>query len=136
MSAFSIRCQTAKAVRAGFAFSVASAMGLCAGGCANSNGAYYSGSAPAAYVAQGPSVPIESDGLPVQAAPPSSIRQMPDDPTQPYSPNYGGSNPASTIPSQPTVKASNDVAPSVRAIPDDLPPTFRRQLAAAVDAAG
>ena len=31
----------------------------------------------------------EVDGLPAQAAPPAWLRQMPDDPSEPYSPNYG-----------------------------------------------
>ncbi len=135
MSAFLIR-STAKSVRAGFLSLVVSAAAISAGGCANTNNGYSANGAPATYVAQGRAVQMESDGLPVQAAPSAQIRQLPDDPNQPFSPNYGGANPASTIPAQPTVKASNDMAPVRTAIPDDLPPTFRRQLAAAVDAAG
>jgi hypothetical protein len=135
MFAFVIYRRRAKAVRTGFAFFVAGTAVL-GGGCANTGTRYAASPTPAAYVAQGPSVPTESDGLPAQAPPPSTIRRLPDDPTQPYSPNYGGANPASTIPSQPTVKASNDVAPVRASIPGDLPPIFRRQLAAAVDAAG
>ncbi len=135
MPAFSIRRRTVKAVRVGLTFSVAGISALGVGGCASGNGTYSANSAPA-YVAQGPSVPMESDGLPVQAAPAAQIRQMPDDPSQPYSRNYGGTNPASKVPSQPTVKAANDVAPLRPAIPDDLPPSFRRQLVAATDAAG
>ncbi|HML27596.1 MAG TPA: adhesin [Hyphomicrobium sp.] len=137
MSAFSFHCPAAKSVRALFASCCAGAAALSAGGCANTNASYNSASAaPVAYVAQGPSVQMESDGLPVQAAPAATIRQLPDDPSQPFSPNYGGSNPASTIPSLPTVKAANDVPPVKPDIPYDLPPTFRRQLVAAVDAAG
>ncbi len=135
MSAFSIRRRAVKTARVGFALFIAGAAALCAG-CANTNTYYSATVAPAAYVAQGPSVPTEIDGLPVQAAPSSTIRQLPDDPTQPFSPNYGGANPASTIPRQPTVKASNDIAPVRASIPDDLPPRFRKQLVAAVEAAG
>jgi hypothetical protein len=40
--------------------------------------------------AASPSSRIEDDGLPSQVAPPAGIRQQPDDPSEPYSPNYGG----------------------------------------------
>jgi hypothetical protein len=94
-------------------------------GCAADNNPYYGSASPPAYVAQGSAAQMEADGLPSQAAPPVRIRQMPDDPSQPYSRNFGG-----------TVRASNDAASPKPPIPDDLPPAFRRQLAAAVDAAG
>lgn len=125
----------AKAPCAAFA-GMAAILGV--GGCANFKTATYAGAPQVSspYVAQGPSVPLESDGLPVQAAPSTRIRQLPDDPSQPFSPNYGGPNPASTIPGQSTVKTSNDKAPSNSVIPDDLPPTFRRQLVVAADVAG
>lgn len=32
---------------------------------------------------------IEDDGLPAQTAPPAHIRQLPDDPSEPFSRNYG-----------------------------------------------
>ena len=32
---------------------------------------------------------LEADGLPAQVAPPASIRTAPDDPSEPFSPNYG-----------------------------------------------
>jgi hypothetical protein len=127
--------RAAKAARLGLAFPIAAAA-LLSAGCANTKASYSSAGVPAAYVAQGPSMPVESDGLPVQAPPSSIIRQMPDDPAQPYSRNYGGANPASTVPSRPTIKASNEVMPARDTIPADLPPAFRRQLAAALDAAG
>ena len=136
MLAFSLHRFPANAVRAAFAFFIAGGAALSAGGCANTHASYSANATPTAYVAQGPAVPMESDGLPVQAAPSSQIRRLPDDPSQPFSPNYGGANPASTIPSQPTVKAANDVPPARPAIPYDLPPTFRRQLVVAVNAAG
>ncbi len=134
MFAFS-RGRGAKAARLGLAFPFAAAA-LLSAGCANTKASYSSAGVPAAYVAQGPSLPVESDGLPVQAPPSSMIRQMPDDPAQPYSPNYGGANPASTVPSRSTIKASNEAMPARDTIPADLPPAFRRQLAAALDAAG
>lgn len=136
MSAFYFRRPTVLSVRAVLTSLAAGAAALSAGGCANTGNGYSANATPTAYVAQGPAVQMESDGLPVQAAPAATIRQLPDDPRQPFSPNYGGANPASTISPQPTVKASNDVSPFKQPIPDDLPPTFRRQLVAAVDAAG
>jgi hypothetical protein len=45
--------------------------------------------APAAVAAA--SVEIEDDGLPAQSPPPARIRMAPDDPNQPWSPNYGRS---------------------------------------------
>jgi len=136
MFAFSIRLSAASAARAAFASLVAGAGALSAGGCANTNNDYSSRAASAVSVAQGPAVQMESDGLPVQAAPSVRIRQLPDDPTQPFSPNYGGVNPAASVPSRPTIKASNDVPTAKPVIPDDLPPTFRTQLVTAVNAAG
>jgi hypothetical protein len=41
-----------------------------------------------AVVAAAP-VEVEDDGLPAQSAPPVRIRMVPDDPSQPWSPNYG-----------------------------------------------
>jgi hypothetical protein len=136
MFAFSVRRPTAKAVRAVFASFVACAGALSAGGCASTNANYSSNAAAAAYVAQGPAVPMETDGLPVQAAPSARIRQLPDDPAQPFSPNYGGVNPADTSRSQPTIRASNDAPTEKPVIPDDLPPVFRSRLVSAVNAAG
>lgn len=119
---------------------MAGAVLISAAGCAADNEAYYAGSPPPAYVAQGPAVQMEADGLPVQAAPSARIRAMPDDPTQPYSPNYGGANPADVRSAPATVRRPNDTAsmsaPMSVPIPADLPPSFRRQFVAAVDAAG
>jgi hypothetical protein len=104
--------------------------GLCAGGCAADNGSYYASSPTVAgYVAQVDRVEIEDDGLPGQAAPSLRIRQMPDDPAEPYSPNYGGANPASRRPMPPA--ASQQALASRPKLTDDLPPDFRRQLAEA-----
>ena len=130
MLAFVYRLRSAGSVPAVFACAAAA---LTMGGCANTNANY---AANTTYVAQGPAVPMESDGLPVQAAPSSLIRKLPDDPSQPFSPNYGGDNPARVTPQQPAVKASDGRAADKVAIPADLPPAFRRQLAAAADTAG
>jgi hypothetical protein len=38
---------------------------------------------------------LEDDGLPAQVPPPANRRREPDDPREPYSPNYGASAPSS-----------------------------------------
>ena len=103
-------------------------------GCA-SHPATYSSASPVytAEVAQGPRAETEDDGLPAQAPPPVGIRQLPDDPNEPFSPNYGGANPSAqtrvkTQPARPALVPRHN-------IPEDLPPAFRRQLAAALDEA-
>jgi hypothetical protein len=66
-------------------------------------------------------VEMEADGLASQTAPYVRDVQIPDDPTQPYSPNYGRAG-ADNYP---------DAAPmAVNAgyIPADLPADFRRKL--------
>ena len=98
-------------------------------GCASDNSSYASSPVVAGYVAQVDRVDIETDGLPSQVAPSQRIRQMPDDPAEPYSPNYGGVNPASRRP-MPTAD-SQQAAASKPDLPDDLPAGFRRQLAQA-----
>jgi len=55
-------------------------------GCATS-GADQASAARA--VAQAGRVDTEADGLPAQVPPPARIRQLPDDPAEPFSPNYG-----------------------------------------------
>ena len=65
---------------------------------------------------------VEDDGREAQLPPPRRIRQEPDDPSEPYSRNYG------TRP--PVRKADVSTRPSAPApIPDDLPPAFRKRLA-------
>jgi hypothetical protein len=51
-------------------------------------------------------------------------------------PVRAGSNPASKLPSGATVKASNEASSAKPAIPEDLPPSFRRQLVATTEGAG
>jgi hypothetical protein len=110
------------------------AAAMCAAGCAADNNIYYASSpAVAGYVAQAPSVQVEDDGLPSQAPPSARIRQMPDDPSEPYSRNYGGQNPGVREPA--SAKPAAQAAAAEPVIPEDLPADFRRQLAAAVDTA-
>ena len=135
MFAFSVGCRPFQGVRVAIAAIMVAAAALSAAGCAADHGGYYADATPT-HVARGSFVEMEEDGMPSQAPPPARIRQMPDDPSQPYSRNYGGPNPAGTVPAAPTVKASYDAASPRPPVPDDLPPVFRRQLAAAVDAAG
>jgi hypothetical protein len=100
-------------------------------GCAADQNTYYANApAVAAYSRQvASSVQIEDDGLPSQAPPLARIRQMPDDPTQPYSRNYGGPNPAVIEHASP--ERAGNAPQQHRVIPADLPPAFRRQLAQA-----
>jgi hypothetical protein len=111
---------------------LAAAAAVCLAGCAAVGNANYADApAVAAYVARAPGVEVEDDGLPSQTPPSTRIRQMPDDPTEPYSRNYGGPNP-SPVGTEPTGNAHREAVANP-IIPADLPPAFRRQLAAAVD---
>ena len=61
-------------------------IGIALAGCAASS----ADPTPAAQaVAKAPRTPMEEDGLPAQVPPPARIRQQEDDPTEPFSPNYG-----------------------------------------------
>jgi hypothetical protein len=87
--------------------------------------------------ANGAPTPVaEDDGRPAQALPTTRIRQLPDDVKEPFSPNYGGQNPSKEKRPE-SIKAATPVVP-VRAagadIPTDLPPAFRKKLAAAMAA--
>jgi len=131
MFAFGLGNAPAKVVRASL---VAVAAAYLAGCAAVGNANYADAPAVAAYVARAPGVEVEDDGLPSQTPPSTRIRQMPDDPTEPYSRNYGGPNPSASG-TEPTGSAHRE-AVAKPIIPADLPPAFRRQLAAAVDNAG
>lgn len=62
-----------------------------------------------------PKPDLEEDGMEAQVAPPRAIREAPDDPSEPWSRNYG--------PPAATRRAD---------VPQDLPPDFRRRLVASV----
>lgn len=66
-----------------------------------------------------PRVAMEDDGLPAQTPPLRRTKTGPDDPSEPFSPNYG----PPPLPSQ-----HRSPAPT---LPADLPPAFRRQIASA-----
>lgn len=108
-------------------------LALVIGGCAETQPYYAEAPAVAAYVAEAPAE-VEGDGLPTQAAPPMRIRGSADDPSQPFSPNYGGKNPSAEKPESASRQAEMETPKAY--IPTDLPPAFRRQLAASLDTAG
>ncbi len=73
------------------------------------------------YSGAGPQVVMEDDGLPAQTPPLRRTNTGPDDPSEPFSPNYG-----------PPPLPGENRAPPAPALPADLPPAFRRQIATAV----
>ena len=78
-----------------------------------------------------PRVEMEDDGLPSQAPPFMLKRDAVDDPSEPYSPNYGGGpNPAALNASGPRDKLDGEKRGPI--IPHDLPADFRRQLTTAI----
>lgn len=102
------------------------------GGCASTQAPRYSSDSavPSQVVAQAASA-VEDDGLPAQTPPPAYIRQLPDDPSEPFSPNYGGGNPAA-LDNAASSKATPS-PPAVRVpVPDDLPAAFRHKLVTAL----
>lgn len=62
---------------------------------------------------------IEDDGMEAQAAPPLVRKREPDDPTEPFSPNYGRF----------TSLKRADASGTPVYIPNDLPEDFRNKLA-------
>lgn len=131
MCAFAASRSPARVARAAIVPLLVAAAALGEAGCATDNNTY-NASAPAtvAYARPASGVEVEDDGLPSQAPPAANIRQMPDDPSEPYSRNYGGSNPAA-IENKAIGETANKTPPARPAIPADLPPAFRRQLAMA-----
>jgi hypothetical protein len=115
--------------RAFIARAAVAALMAAMGGCA-SNSSQTTGHAQSAmHVAQAV-VDLEDDGLPAQTPPPFAIRKAPDDPNEPYSPNYGGGNPsASAAPNDMEYRPHHVPEPRV---PNDLPPAFRQKLVAAL----
>lgn len=65
---------------------------------------------------------IEGDGIEAQAAPPIGRHQDVDDPTEPFSPNYGRF----------TALKRADAGSSPVYVPNDLPAEFRQRLAKSV----
>ncbi len=67
-----------------------------------------------------PTQEMEADGMPGQSPPLRRKSPYPDDPSQPFSPNYGP---------PPLVKA--EAGPPPEHVPSDIPADFRRRLLAA-----
>ncbi|MCB1521868.1 MAG: hypothetical protein KDJ37_15020 [Hyphomicrobiaceae bacterium] len=105
----------------------------------------YAGPAARSASVEPPSEEMEADGLPAQRPPLLRPRRGQDDPSEPFSPNYGrvaeGSGTSSWVArasySEPvggsagasTARLRDDrYAPDDNYIPDDLPPDVRRRL--------
>lgn len=71
-------------------------------------------------------VELEDDGLPPQAAPAAGIRQMPDDPNAPWSPNYGrsaaGAGDVAASQGEWRAETRGETKPASVAADDGLPP--------------
>lgn len=71
-----------------------------------------------------PRTELEDDGLPAQTPPLLNRRRYPDNPAEPFSPNYGGAPVKSAV----ATGGEAVKAVSARDLPDDLPPDFRERL--------
>ena len=114
---------------------LAALLGLagCSSAQTNSYTAENAAVAPPQAMAQAAAVDVEDDGLPAQTPPPNRIRQLPDDPNEPYSRNYGGVNPSSVSTDQRDPPGpSGKIPESAPAVPHDLPADFRRKLVTAL----
>lgn len=105
----------------------------CSSAQSNSYTAENAAGAPPQAVAQSAAVEVEDDGLPAQTPPSDRIRELPDDPSEPYSRNYGGVNPSSVRADESNDREPSGIIPeSTPAVPHDLPPDFRRKLVSAL----
>jgi hypothetical protein len=109
------------------AAAILAALGGCASTSQTTSQAQYSG-APVR-VAQ-TVTDVEDDGLPAQTPPPARARQMADDPSEPFSRNYGGANPSAS--NEPLAAGPADHHAPAQKLPNDLPPAFRQKLVAAL----
>ena len=130
MFAFSVGSQSAKSFCACLV-RVAACIALVAmAGCASNSDRYASnGQQPSTQVAHAVAVDVEDDGLPSQAPPPVRIHDIPDDPSEPFSKNYGGANPSGVPEIYENVISPSEEDPVL--VPNDLPLAFRQKLAAA-----
>lgn len=90
------RCVVLKFAAAGRSLAVLTVVGLALSGCATDEQhrqeayARHAQATAHAMPLRGQGEPeLEEDGLPSQAPPPANRRQEPDDPREPFSPNYG-----------------------------------------------
>jgi hypothetical protein len=131
MSAYRSGVVPAKNYGALFARAATAALLAALGGCATNSAtttSQYSGShVQVADVA----ADVEDDGLPAQTPPPAArVHQAPDDPTQPFSRNYGGVNPSASA--APLVEGPVEHQAPTPKVPKDLPLAFRQKLMAAL----
>lgn len=101
------------------------------GGCATNSSQSTAGYPPSGVKMAQAAVDVESHGLPAQTPPPAGIRHLPDDPSEPFSPNYGGINPSAAAAQEPHEDPPQQHAPDPK-VPNDLPPVFRQKLVAAL----
>lgn len=114
---------------AGLTRSVASVALLSLAACSSTGQYSAENAAQPQKIAQG--TVVEDDGLPPQAVPSMRLRDLPDEPSEPYSRNYGGINPSAE--KSPLASAPADVQRTSPAVPHDLPPAFRKKLVAAIN---
>lgn len=130
MFAFSVGSQAPKLCCAALVRSTASIALLALAGCASNSDRYASyGQHQPTQVAHAVAVEVEDDGLPSQAPPPVRIRDIPDDPSEPFSKNYGGTNPSGVPEIYENVTTPPEEAPDV--VRSDLPVVVRQKVAAA-----
>ena len=68
------------------------ALALTLGACATEPAYRQQVAGPAHQIARAPAVEVEDDGLPAQTPPPPRNAREADDPSEPFSPNYGSPN--------------------------------------------
>jgi len=96
------------------------------GGCAADRSAEYSAAVSEPKPVARLATDIEDDGIAAQTPPSRSIRQQPDDPSEPYSRNYGGVNPSSARASDRPDPMTT--APSSPSGPDRAPTTWQPKV--------
>ena len=129
MFAFKPGLRPAKLPRAQFARAAALAALSGIAGCASTHNQYTSENVPVAPPqALAQAAIAEDDGRPAQALPTARLRQMPDEPNEPFSKNYGGKNPSNGKRQVAEVPVRLVIPAAVPKIPSDLPAAFRKKL--------
>ena len=99
------------ATRSGLGLGLGLTLALALGACATEPAYRQQVAGPAQQIARAPSVEVEDDGLPAQTPPPSRDAREADDPSEPFSPNYGGK----TVATSPRVVSSLTTSSAGRA---------------------
>ena len=132
MFAFVAGQQPANKTRVKFARAATAAIFAALGGCASTQTASnMQNAAIQTRVAQAVTE-VEDDGLPAQTPPSPSIRTLADDPSEPFSRNYGGANPSAVSGPLAEPEQHTPLHKNLPPLPNDLPPAFRKQLATAM----